>query len=191
MESSSSSLPSKSTGYLKIVLGPMFAGKSSYLIEEISKYDNANILAVKHSIDNRYSDDDYIISHDQKRVACKSVSKLSDLLDADILANKKIIFIDEAQFFDDIYETIVILVEEMNKHVYLAGLDGDFRRIPFNNSKLLNLIPIADEVIKLRGRCGFPECQNPSIFSHRTTNQEAQVVVGNCYIPMCRKHFLI
>jgi thymidine kinase len=168
----------------------MFAGKSSYLIEEISKYDNSNILAVKHKFDNRYSNDDYIISHDQKRVACKSVAKLSDILDADILANKNTIFIDEAQFFDDIYETVIILVEEMNKHVYLAGLDGDFRRIPFNNSKFLNLIPLADEIIKLRGRCGFQDCQNTSIFSYRTINQDEQVVVGNCYIPLCRMHFL-
>jgi thymidine kinase len=182
---------SLSTGYLKLVLGPMFAGKSSFLIEEISKFDNTNnILAIKHSFDKRYSDDDYIISHDQKRVACKSVEKLSDILDAEILANKQIIFIDEAQFFEDIYETVIILVEEMNKHVYLAGLDGDFRRIPFCNSKLLNLIPLADEVIKLRGTCGISGCVNPSIFSHRTSTSNDQVVVGNCYIPLCRTHFL-
>lgn len=180
-----------SSGYLKIVLGPMFAGKSSFLIDEISKFDGANnILAIKHSFDKRYSDDDYIISHDQKRVPCKSVAKLSDILDADILANKQIIFIDEAQFFEDIYETVTILLEEMNKHVYLAGLDGDFRRLPFNNSKLLNLIPLADEVVKLRGKCGFPGCSNPSIFSHRTTTSSEQVVVGNCYIPLCRAHYL-
>jgi len=179
-----------SNGFLKIVMGPMYAGKTSFLINTIQNYDSNNILVVKHSFDTRYGDSDFIVSHDKKTSKCISVIQLAELFNSSILDNKDVIFIDEAQFFEDLYNTVVILVDELGKSVYLAGLDGDFKRCQFGNGDLLRLISMADEVIKINGTCAVPNCSAKSVFSLRTCTDDKQIIVGNCYIPVCRKHYL-
>jgi thymidine kinase len=75
------------------------------------------------------------------------------------------------------------MVEDMNKNVYVCGLDGDFKRKRFGD--LLDLIPICDSVTKLHSRCDM--CHNNAAFSHRLTNETLQVVIGSSnYVPLCR-----
>ena len=195
------SLSTESNGFLKIVMGPMFAGKSTFLIHEIAKYPANNVVAIKHSVDTRYYTEvcenygiscepvHYIISHNKEVAKCLGFHKLRDILNNDVLSGKDVIFIDEAQFFDDLFEVVIILVEKLGKSVYLAGLDGDFKRRSFGNGDLMKLIPYADEVIKIRGHCQVAGCQKESLFSMRTSADESQIVVGNNYIPVCRYHY--
>lgn len=179
-----------SKGYLAIYMGPMYSGKSSKLIEIATSLGDM-CLAVKPVIDNRYTTTSNIVSHDGVKYPCILLNKLSDLLDQDILENKNYIIIEEAQFFEDLFDTVCVLVEVLNKCVYVAGLDGDYNRKSFANDQLLKLIPFADEAKKMSGtRCGIAGCTFPTIFSKRTSKDTAQIVIGNEYIPVCRKHYL-
>lgn len=191
----------ENTGYLGMVIGSMYAGKTTYLLDEIENYkenngNTNNILVIKHSFDTRYDDNNteepsksHIISHNDKKYPCLTFSCLKDILNLDYLENKEIIIIDEAQFFTDIYDVVVILVEQLNKRVYLAGLDGDFTRMPFNNGDFLKLIPFADEVVKLNSKCAF--CDKRGVFSRRMVNNQEQILIGSsCYKPVCRTHYL-
>ena len=77
---------------------------------------------------------------------------------------------------------VILLVEKYNKYVYISGLDGDFKRKKFGN--ILDLIPISDEVIKLKSIC---KCGNAASFSRRISNEKEQISIGNDnYEPVCR-----
>jgi thymidine kinase len=184
------------TGYLGIVIGCMYAGKTTYLLDEIENYretkGNAdNILVIKHSLDVRYDNAatlPHIISHNDRKYPCVPLTNLKDIFNLEELDSKNIIIIDEAQFFKDVYDVVINLVENMNKNVYLAGLDGDFSRMPFNDGDFLNLIPIADEVVKLNSKCAY--CDKRANFSRRIVESQEQILVGSsCYKPVCRFHY--
>ena len=97
------------------------------------------------------------------------------------------IYIDEAQFFKDIYNIVWDLVTKLNKNVIISGLDGDFQIKPFK-SRMLDLIPLASEIIKLKAQCYI--CKNEAIFSKRLSNHKEQILVGtqNLYQPSCLIH---
>jgi thymidine kinase len=181
----------KSMGHLKMIIGPMFSGKTSYLLNEISNHHNKDrLLVIKHSFDNRYSLTNNIISHDNEKHKCFQFTKLSNIFKSNInLDNYESIIIDEFQFFEDVYDTVTILVEEVGKNVILAGLDGDYQRLPFLNGDYLKLIPFADEVIKLKGVCYV--CQKPSIFTKRIIESDQQILIGSddAYKGVCREHY--
>ncbi len=174
-------------GYLKIILGPMFSGKTTYLIDKYNELlkINKHAIVINHTLDNRYSDNE-VVTHDGIKIPCLNIQKLKDLYNdhEDILSDEnKYILINEAQFFDDIVEMVILLVEKYNKYVYISGLDGDFKRKKFGN--ILDLIPISDEVIKLKAIC---KCGNTASFSRRISNEQEQISIGNDnYEPVCRK----
>ena len=99
------------------------------------------------------------------------------------------VFINEGQFFPDILESVKQMVERDKKHVYICGLDGDFKREVFGD--LLRLIPFSDRVVKLQSLCVYCRNGEKAIFSHRITNEKGQVVIGSDnYVPLCRSHYL-
>jgi thymidine kinase len=173
-------------GYLKIILGPMFSGKTTYLIDKYNELIalNQHAIVINHSLDNRYSNTE-VVAHDGKKIPCLSIKNLNDLYNGheDIFSHEnKYILINEAQFFDDIVEMVILLVEKYNKYVFISGLDGDFKRKKFGN--ILDLIPISDEVIKLKSIC---KCGNAASFSRRISNEKEQISIGNDnYEPVCR-----
>ena len=173
-------------GYLKIILGPMFSGKTTYLIDKYNELIalNQHAIVINHSLDNRYSNTE-VVAHDGKKIPCLNIKNLKDLYNdhEDIFSDEnKYILINEAQFFDDIVEMVILLVEKYNKYVYISGLDGDFKRKKFGN--ILDLIPISDEVIKLKSIC---KCGNAASFSRRISNEKEQISIGNDnYEPVCR-----
>lgn len=184
-------------GFLKIHLGPMFSGKSTELIRLANKYKTINkkILIINHSIDVR-SGKNNIKTHDKVTTECISLEHLTTLFDCDDYKESEIIFIEEAQFFDDLYNFVKKSVDEDLKTIYIFGLDGDFKREPFGNSDLLRLIPIADEVIKFNALCKLcsPEMVEAP-FSIRLQNGEknnSQQLIGggDLYVASCRKHYL-
>jgi thymidine kinase len=171
-------------GYLKIILGPMFSGKTSYLINAYNDNISNNIstLAINHSLDNRYGTGE-IISHDNISIPCIDMLKLSEIYNTDFIKYDSII-INEAQFFDDILLMVTVLVEKYNKNVIICGLDGDYRQKKFGS--ILDLIPICNEVTKLHGICHF--CKSKSYFTIRITKETDQISIGNDnYLPVCRK----
>jgi len=170
-------------GYLEIVVGPMFSGKTTHLINVYNQlYETCNIKVINYSGDTRYHST-MLSTHDKVMIPCVFTNLISDVCDESHLANIDIILINEGQFFPDLYETVYKLVETYKKRVYVCGLDGDFKRRKFG--ALLDLIPICDKVVKLASRCDA--CGQNAIFSHRTTADNAQVLIGSdIYVPLCR-----
>ena len=169
-------------GYLEIILGPMFAGKTTELIEIYNKYTE-DVIAINYSDDNRY-DDKKLSTHNKIMIDCIQAKFLNDIKNYPDIINKKIILINEGQFFPDLKEFVTEMVEQQNKKVYVCGLDADFQKNKFGN--ILDLIPICNKVRKLHGKCH--DCPNNSIFSHRITHEDDQIVIGsNNYKPLCRK----
>lgn len=179
-------------GYLEIILGPMFSGKTSKLIDIHKKYTfcDINVLVVNHADDNRY-DETQMTTHDGSKIECEKWRNLTafmehhavQLMDDVPLA----ILINEGQFFPDLYECVKKLVNAYKAHVFVCGLDGDFERKKFGS--LLDLIPLCDKVHKLTSLC--VNCKNGTraIFSHRITEDKNQTLIGSSesYIPLCRK----
>ncbi len=175
-------------GYLTLILGPMFAGKTTYLLKEIEKYETIyskdKILVINHMSDNRYANDK-ISSHDKKMYPCLKKSKLIDITIRE-LEGKEILVIDEGQFFKDIDEMVRQFINKYNLKIVVGGLNGTFQQKTFDTSNILNLIPFADNVIHLKSKCY--KCGLEAAFSKRIVNDSKEILVGNDnYQPCCRK----
>jgi thymidine kinase len=187
-----------SAGYLELILGPMFSGKSSRIVEIYKQcnFCNISVAVINHTIDNRY-DDELLSTHDKVKIPCIKTERLSDVWTKDDLisihrveekfkvATSDVILINEGQFFEDLYEVVVEMLKQ-NKKIYICGLDGDFERKRFG--QILDLIPLCDKVTKLTSLCSLCKNGTPGIFSMRLTQETDQTVVGSDnYIPVCRK----
>jgi thymidine kinase len=190
------------SGYLEIILGSMYSGKTTRLVEIYKQFQFCNIpvVVINHSIDNRY-DDTLLSTHDQVKIPCiqtdklmelwiesidleEEISTISNIKDKFVLATSSIVLINEAQFFPDLEEFVKKLLN-INKRVYICGLDGDFKRKKFG--QILDLIPLCDKVTKLTSLCSLCKNGTPGIFSKRLTSELEQTVVGtDKYIPVCR-----
>jgi thymidine kinase len=197
-------LAEKSTGYLELIIGPMFSGKTSKLLEIYKQclFCDISVAVINHSIDNRY-DETMLSTHDKRMIPCIQTKNLQEIwnnIDLEVpfttlaedhlkLRRADVILINEGQFFDDLY----VVVEEMlnnNKTVYVAGLDGDFERKKFG--QILDLVPLCDKVTKLTSLCS--QCKNGTnaIFSMRLSTEKQQTLVGSSnYLPVCRKCYNI
>ena len=176
-------------GSLKIILGCMYSGKTSQLIRDYNKWKSIEIdvLVINYLDDNRYGNDDFMYSHDKLKTKCLKVESLGEI-DSTILEKFNVIMINEAQFFQDLEKVVINWCDNLHKHIIISGLDGDFKRKPFG--QLLNLIPIADEIIKTKALCNLCKDGTHALFSWRLTSEIEQTVIGNTnYIPVCRKHY--
>lgn len=184
------------TGSLHLILGPMFSGKTTRLIQiyKTRTYIGKKVAIINYEEDTRYHAC-LMSTHDQVMVPCIHTRCLSSLSnDIDNIHYKEIeeadtILVNEGQFFEDICLTVLEWVEKKGKEVFICGLDGDFLRNTFGN--LLSLIPYSDTVEKLNSLCA--ECRDgtPAIFSHRITQETDQKVIGSSnYTPLCRKCYL-
>lgn len=174
-----------SCGYLELIIGPMYSGKTSRLVEIYNKciFCNISVTVVNHIIDNRY-DDSLLSTHDQIMIPCVKTSVLKDIWPSQILQDSDVILINEGQFFSDLYEAVIDMVKQ-GKKVYVCGLDGDFERNKFG--QILDLIPLCDQVYKLSSLCSLCKNGTKAIFSLRVTNEKEQTVVGSDnYKPVCR-----
>ena len=179
---------------LDIVIGPMFAGKSSYILSLVSRHNaiGTPVLVIKHSIDNRYSySESDVVTHDQRHAVCSSVENLNNRILRDRVREHRVIIVDEAQFFTGLVSFVKWAVDEQDKQVYLMGLDGDSNREMFG--EILQCVPLADRIQKLTGFC--KRCANgtPGIFTYRNTGpSDQQVIVGGLemYEVLCRECYL-
>jgi thymidine kinase len=191
------------TSYLEIILGPMYSGKTSRLVEiyKQCKFCNIKVIVINHSIDNRY-DDELMSTHDQIKIPCIKTEKLLDLWTENsddlemnvslipkieeklLVITNDVILINEGQFFGDLKEFVKKMLKH-GKQIYVCGLDGDFQRKKFG--QILDLIPLCDKVTKLTSLCSLCKNGTLGIFSKRITCEKEQTVVGSDnYIPVCR-----
>jgi len=180
---------SLNSGYLELILGPMFSGKTSKLLEIYKQCNFCDIPVsiVNHSGDTRYHET-MVSNHDKVMAPCLQCSELNQLWTSDNqeldLKKANVILINEGQFFPDLYEVVTNMLQN-GKTIYISGLDGDFERKKFG--QMLDLIPLCDKVSKLTSLCSLCKNGTPGIFSMRLTKETEQTVVGSDnYIPVCR-----
>lgn len=175
-------------GYLELILGPMFSGKTSTLkkIYDQCMYCNIPVTVINYSGDTRYSADAVMSTHDKIMIPCIMGSSIIETIknNAEKVKQSEVILINEGQFFADI-KCVVDLVEKEHKRVYICGLDGDFQKNKIGS--LLDLIPHCDNVCKLKSLCSSCRNGKAGLFSYRITNETDQVVIGvENYKPLCR-----
>ena len=173
-------------GSLELIIGPMFSGKTKLLIsryKEITNTTSNNILVINYYKDTRYSSNS-IVSHDGESIPAINMSVINNLFYLNNFNNYNYIIINEGQFFPDLKDAVIKLIELYNKNVVICGLDCDYKQEKFG--QIWDLIPHADKLIKLQGKCN--NCSNKSLFTHRLTNEVSQELIGtHNYIPVCRK----
>lgn len=177
-----------SGGSLSITLGPMFSGKTTWLVNTYNLLlsQNENVAVINYAEDTRYHDT-MLSTHDLVMIPCIHAITINDVANHNSIVSATAVLINEGQFFPDIYDSVIKMVEHANKRVFICGLDGDFKRNKFGG--LLDLIPMANEVCKLEAKCN--QCDKPAPFSHRITNETSQIVIGSSnYIPLCRSCYL-
>ena len=177
---------------LQLILGPMFAGKSSELLGTIRKYSAIGwpVFVITHSFDKRYGVKPEIVSHDSERHPALAISDFYGVFDMPDYKHAKLIIIEEAQFFEALKEFVMVAVEHHGKDVICVGLDGDAERKPFG--QLIDLIPYCDSVVKRTAFCRRCKEPTPALFTYRLSREDGQVLVGGAetYEPLCRKHYL-
>lgn len=188
-------------GHLTLLMGCMFAQKTTELIRRIRRYRSIgySVLVINYIADNRYESKgesqtplQTITTHDMDSFDAIKVSRLSEIDEAVNNNSYKVVVIDEGQFFPDLLEYVTRWVDSMDIHVVVAGLSADSERRPFGD--MLRLIPHADEFQQLTALCAV--CRDGTLaqfskFLSAEVKQENQVAVGglNEYIPVCRRHF--
>ena len=173
-------------GWIEIICGSMFSGKTEELIRRLNreKYAKQKIKVFKPIIDSRFKKD-FVFSHDKNQIESKSVSKSSDIK---IKAKGyDVIGIDEAQFFDNGIVKICNDLANEGIRVIVAGLDMDYKGNPFG--PMPNLMAIAEYVTKLHAICA--KSGNLANHSYRISNDKSLVHLGQkeSYIPLSRVEF--
>jgi|TARA_B110000967_G_scaffold8110_1_gene8152 thymidine kinase len=177
-------------GSLHLFIGPMYAGKTSKLIDvyEDCIENEEKCVILTHSTETRYSIDK-LSTHDQKKVTCFKYESIMEFMNEqkETIKQSNTILIDESQFFLDL-KIVLRLVNTFHKRVFIFGLDGDFQQNKFG--QILDLIPHCDTVEKLTAKCNMceDESEGQAIFSHRITESTEQVLVGSndAYQSLCR-----
>lgn len=162
----------------------MFSGKTEELIRRLkrAKFAKQRVEIFKPSIDVRYSEEE-VVSHDQNSIMSTPIDSSSSIL---LLANDiDVIGIDEAQFLDEGLIDVCNQLANRGIRVIIAGLDMDYRGIPFG--PIPGLCAIADEVTKVHAIC--VKCGSLAYVSHRLVDSDKRVLLGETqeYEPLCRE----
>jgi len=163
----------------------MFSGKSEELIRRLRRAAIARqrLQVFKPALDTRYSDGE-VVSHSNWRIPSQAVQRSADLLDL-LDPRTEVVGIDEAQFFDTELGRICRHIADLGKRVIVAGLDMDYRGVPFG--PMPELLAIAEEVQKVTAICA--RCGAPASYTQRLIESDVQVVVGatGVYEARCRR----
>ncbi len=170
-------------GRIEVVCGSMFSGKTEELIRRLKRatFAKQRVEIFKPSLDTRYSEVD-VVSHDQNAIPSTPIDSSSSIL---LLAgDNDVIGIDEAQFLDEGLVDVCNQLANRGVRVIIAGLDMDFRGVPFG--PMPALCAIADEVTKVHAIC--VKCGSLAYLSHRLIKNDKRVLLGETgeYEPLCR-----
>ncbi len=174
-------------GWIEVVCGPMFSGKSEELIRRLRRAEIARqrVQIFKPGIDQRYSED-HIVSHSELRIRSEAVKDAADI-ERRLDLRTEVVGIDEAQFLGEGIIDLVLRMADMNKRIIIAGLDTDYLGRPFH--PMPELLAVADEITKSLAIC--MRCGNPAKHTQRLVASEDLVVVGaaGMYEARCRRCF--
>ena len=178
--------PNKRKGWIEVICGSMFSGKTEELIRRMkrAKFAKQNVEIFKPGVDVRY-DEEMVVSHDANEIHSTPVPSSSNI---PILANNvDVVGIDEAQFFDDGLVAICNQLANSGVRVIVAGLDMDFKGVPFG--PLPGIMACAEYVTKVHAIC--MKCGELANHSHRIIDEEELVLLGEVdeYEPLCRNCF--
>lgn len=170
-------------GWIEVICGGMFSGKTEELIRRLkrAKIANLKVEIFKPATDNRYAIHE-VVSHDANQIPSKVVLHARDIFSS--VDKMEVVGIDEAQFFD--HELISVCQEMANRgiRVIVAGLDMDYKGIPFE--PIPALLAVAEYITKVHAIC--PHCGQIATYSYRLVDIEETVLVGEkqLYEPRCR-----
>lgn len=178
----------KDTGWIEVITGCMFSGKTEELIRRLRRAQIARqtVMIFKPQIDNRYSDSS-IVSHNDQSLPSTQIKDINDVLK--LSSDAQVIGIDEAQFFSNDIVSVCNDLANNGKRVIVVGLDQDYKGIPFE--PMPHLLSVAEYVTKSLAIC--VECGNPADKTQRKTSSSERVVVGaaDIYEARCRKcHYI-
>jgi thymidine kinase len=171
-------------GWIEVICGSMFSGKTEELIRRLNRARIARqkVEIFKPKIDTRY-DETNVVSHDENSIVSTPVETASQIL---LYAEEvDVVGIDEAQFFDSDLMAVCNFLANKGVRVIVAGLDMDFQGNPFG--PIPSLLATAEYVTKVHAIC--MRCGNLAQYSHRTTADKNLVMLGemDSYEPLCRK----
>ncbi len=173
----------KPKGWIEVVCGSMFSGKTEELIRRLkrAKFAKQKVEIFKPQIDTRYSEEE-VVSHDANSIHSTPVSSSGNifLLSSDV----DVIGIDEAQFFDMGLPEVCKKLADQGVRVIVAGLDMDYRGVPFG--PMPHLLAAAEYVTKVHAIC--MSCGDLAQYTHRKSESEKLVLLGelDIYEPLCR-----
>lgn len=180
-------------GSIHLIFGPMFAGKTTELLQRVAweQSEGRKVALVKSSIDTRY-DKAAVVSHNGLKMPCMTVNckeDLKEMFDLERLQEVDVIAVDEAQFIRGLSEWCMTAVDVYKKTVLIAGLDGDFQRKRFGD--VVEMVPVAESVTKLSANCRIEGCSRRAHFTFRKSGDMTKEVVGGeeLYMPVCRAHY--
>jgi thymidine kinase len=177
----------QNTGWIEVVCGCMYSGKTEELIRRLRRAQIAKqkVLIFKPKIDNRYSSNQ-IVSHSEQSLPSIVVDNPSEILN--LAKDAQVIGIDEGQFFSPDLVEVCEELANAGRRVIVAGLDQDYRGRPFE--PIPKLLAVAEYITKTLAIC--MQCGNPADRTQRTTEQHELVVVGarGVYEARCRKCFV-
>ena len=171
-------------GRIEVICGSMFSGKTEELIRRMkrAKFARQNVEIFKPAIDVRYSEED-VVSHEGNAISSTPIDSSASILL--MSAGVDVVGIDEAQFFDEHIVEVCNQLANQGTRVIVAGLDLDFKGLPFG--PMPALLAIADEVTKVHAIC--VRCGSLAYVSHRLVSNDKQVLLGETqeYEPLCRE----
>jgi thymidine kinase len=174
-------------GWIEVVVGPMFSGKSEELIRRLRRAEFARqrVQIFKPVIDQRYAANG-IVSHSGLEIASDLVKEAVDILEK-VEPRTEVIGIDEGQFLGEELVDVCTKLADMGKRVIVTGLDTDFMGRPFE--PMPRLLAVAEEITKLLAIC--VRCGNPAVHTQRLVASEELIVVGagGMYEARCRRCF--
>ncbi|MFQ6610252.1 MAG: thymidine kinase [Fidelibacterota bacterium] len=186
-------LTPRTGGWIEIICGPMFSGKTEELIRRLVRAQIAKqkVEIFKPAIDNRYSEE-YIVSHNNRKIKSVVIRHPNEILSH--INEADVIGVDEAQFFDVSIVTVCRKLANSGKRVVIAGLEKDYLGNPFGPMpELLIEAEFISKVLAICVRCG-----DPANYSQRLSQENGQVVVGEadkyearcrtCFAPLTPKH---
>jgi thymidine kinase len=171
-------------GWIEVVTGSMFSGKTEELIRRIRRSEIAQqkVAIFKPKIENRYSEKE-VVSHDSNTIHSIPVKEAKEILE--FIEDIEVIGIDEAQFFENDLIEVCNQIANKGKRIIIAALDMDFTGKPFG--PIPHLLSIAEYVTKVHAIC--IKCGNLAHYSHRKSDAQKLVILGetDIYEPLCRE----
>ncbi len=173
------------SGWIEVITGPMFSGKSEELIRRLRRAAIARLRlqVFKPALDSRYGENE-VVSHSKWRLPSQVVERAEEILHR-LDPRTEVVGIDEAQFFDTDLPGVCSHLANLGKRVIVAGLDMDYRGVPFG--PMPQLLAIAEQVQKITAIC--TRCGAQAGYTQRLVASDEQVVVGaaDMYEARCRR----